>query len=173
MKFIKSPYFILLTLLIIGFGSVLIFWYFNPTARELRQYKKGMEILTKKIQEEEAKYAADDYGGATPEETYQMFLEALKKQDIDLASKYFILSKQEEYKGLLNQIKNSGQWDEMMNDLLNPKNQKGKYEGDDNYIIEIVNDQNISVATVVLKILKSFIGLEKKAISNIWKITSF
>jgi hypothetical protein len=33
----------------------------------------------------------DTYGGKTPEETYNLFVEALKKQDVDLAVKYFIL----------------------------------------------------------------------------------
>lgn len=33
----------------------------------------------------------DTYGGKTPEETYNLFVDALKKQDVDLAVKYFIL----------------------------------------------------------------------------------
>lgn len=34
----------------------------------------------------------DTYGGKTPEKTLQMFIAALKKEDIDLASKYFMLN---------------------------------------------------------------------------------
>lgn len=33
----------------------------------------------------------DTYGGKTPEETYNLFVEALKKQDVNLAVKYIIL----------------------------------------------------------------------------------
>jgi len=33
----------------------------------------------------------DTYGGKTPEETLQMFIEALKREDIELASKYFMI----------------------------------------------------------------------------------
>jgi len=33
----------------------------------------------------------DTYGGKTPEETLNLFIEALKKEDLELASKYFVL----------------------------------------------------------------------------------
>ena len=41
----------------------------------------------------ERPYRQDKYGGKTPEETFDMFLDALRKEDIDLASKYFVLNK--------------------------------------------------------------------------------
>ncbi|KKW35793.1 hypothetical protein A2852_01650 [Candidatus Adlerbacteria bacterium RIFCSPHIGHO2_01_FULL_54_23] len=44
----------------------------------------------------EAAYRADAYGGATPEETLRLFVEALEKEDFVLASKYFVVEKQEE-----------------------------------------------------------------------------
>lgn len=50
----------------------------------------------KAIAEYEAKLTADTYGGKTPEETLALFIDALKKGDIDLASKYYVLEKQEE-----------------------------------------------------------------------------
>src|SRR3989344_3937509 len=37
----------------------------------------------------------DTYGGKTPEETFDLFLEALKKNDAELASKYYIIDNQE------------------------------------------------------------------------------
>lgn len=39
------------------------------------------------------KFKGDTYGGKTPEETLKLFVAALKKGDIDLASKYFALDK--------------------------------------------------------------------------------
>ena len=42
-------------------------------------------------------YREDTYGGATPEETLAMFIEAFKAGDLDLASKYFVIEKQAEY----------------------------------------------------------------------------
>lgn len=173
-KFFKSRSFIIFVVfLILGLTTSWSFWYFNPGMKEARQYKRGIEVLTQKIQEQEEQYAADTYGAETPEATYQMFLESLKKQDIDLASKYFILDKQEEYKELLTEIENNGQWDEMMKDLLNHRNQKGKSENENTYVIEIISDQNISVATIVLRRPQSSIGIEKKLLSDVWKIVEF
>jgi len=60
---------------------------------------------------------ADIYGGETPEETWSMFLEALKKEDFELASKYFVVDKQAEYLSLFNNVKEGGQYDAMMADL--------------------------------------------------------
>lgn len=39
-------------------------------------------------------YKKDNYGGATPEETLDMFITALKTGDLELASKYFVVEKQ-------------------------------------------------------------------------------
>jgi hypothetical protein len=39
-------------------------------------------------------FKADTYGGKTPEETYNLFVDALKKQDVDLAVKYFVLDEE-------------------------------------------------------------------------------
>jgi hypothetical protein len=39
-------------------------------------------------------YQEDVVGGETPEETIDLFIEALKKEDYELASKYFVIEKQ-------------------------------------------------------------------------------
>ena len=39
-------------------------------------------------------YKKDEYGGATPEETLNLLIEALKAGDLELASKYFVVEKQ-------------------------------------------------------------------------------
>lgn len=52
-------------------------------ARYLKEYRKYLDILK-----------ADTYGGKTPEETFDLFLYALKKGDTELASKYYVLEKQ-------------------------------------------------------------------------------
>ena len=43
-------------------------------------------------------YRNDKYGGKTPEKTFDMFIAALEKGDIELASKYFKLDKQAGWK---------------------------------------------------------------------------
>lgn len=174
MKIIQKKYLIILVLLlVVGLLSAWLLWFLSPQMREARQLKKGLESFNKAIKVEEQKYAADTYGGITPEETYRLFLEALKKQDIDLASKYFIFNKQEEYKNLFTQIKNSGQWDNMMKDLLDSRNLKGKIEDDGDYKIEVLTKNNELIASVIIKKPILILGSEKREISNLWKITQF
>jgi hypothetical protein len=48
-----------------------------------------------------AVYAKDTYGGDTPEATLQLFIDALKAGNIDLAAKYYIPEKQSEVYGEL------------------------------------------------------------------------
>ncbi|MGC8651284.1 MAG: hypothetical protein ACP5RX_01555 [Minisyncoccia bacterium] len=168
----KQYLIILIGLLTIGLLSVLGFWFFSPQMRQARQLKNSLESFNKALKTEEQKYVSDTYGGTIPEETYRLFLEALKKQDIELASKYFILDKQEEYKNLFTQIKNSGQWDNMMKDLFDSRNSKGKMIGD-NYVIEIVDKNNVSVTTITIKKPILILGSERREIGNLWKIAQF
>src|SRR3989338_5338672 len=49
----------------------------------------------------EAPYRNDKIGGQTPEETFDMFIAALKKEDIELASKYFVIKKQDYWRKTL------------------------------------------------------------------------
>lgn len=173
-KFFKSRYFIILVvLLILGLIASWLIWYFNAEVRQARQYKKDAEVFIRKIQEQAEEYASDTYGGETPEETYEMFLQALKTKNIDLASKYFILDKQERYKRFFTDIKNNNKWDEMIKDLFNPDNQKGEMKENDTYIIRVYNTENYLIAQAVLKISMNITGTEKDSVSNIWKIVEF
>lgn len=82
------------------------------------QYRTSPEYLVEKnMKELERRYAEDQYGGETPEETLRLFIDALKKGDIDLASKYFVLDKQKEWRNELLIIKEKGLLDEMVKDL--------------------------------------------------------
>src|SRR3989338_10124979 len=53
----------------------------------------------------EAPYKNDKYGGKTPEETFDLFLDALRKEDVDLASKYFVIPKQDNWGKALQEYK--------------------------------------------------------------------
>ncbi len=87
--------------LIIGLSTALYYawswdhYYHQATERtgkdmvfmwQWKMYADGMKVA----------YAEDTYGGATPEETLQLFIDALKAGDIELASKYYIPEKQGE-----------------------------------------------------------------------------
>ena len=73
---------------------------------------------TKKIQRElERPYREDKYGGKTPEETFDLFLEALRKGDIELASKYFELENQGGWLISLQEVKQNNQINEFIKEL--------------------------------------------------------
>ncbi|MGB9726535.1 MAG: hypothetical protein ACP5OX_00930 [Minisyncoccia bacterium] len=171
--FLKSRnlFFLIFLILFCSLG-ISFFYFFGPYSRiqNIASYKENQKNILKHLQQEKEKYTNDIYGGTTPLETYRMFLEALKKEDIDLAIKYFPLDLQKKYKDLFLQIKNSGQWEKMMKDLLKAENQVGDYLADDWYNIKIKNDKNEIVTTVTLKIIKDFEG---KPVNNIWKIIEF
>src|SRR3989338_1604135 len=68
---------------------------------DTRKADKSVERFHGSLEEP---YKNDTYGGKTPEETWAMFLDALKKGDIDLASKYFAVDEQ---KNILERIQES------------------------------------------------------------------
>ena len=113
----------------VGFlGGVLIvgagFWYYQYTGPKFELDETGELIPPKKRfgesmleyqeryvqQAEDYKayrdefYKQDIYGGETPEETLQMYIEALENRDFELASKYFVLKDQERELKELNEI---------------------------------------------------------------------
>lgn len=60
-----------------------------------RQAARYEQALQKYVSEEKARYAADKDGGATPEETIDLFIAALTAGNIEQASRYYVLEKQE------------------------------------------------------------------------------
>ena len=56
----------------------------------------------------EKPYREDKYGGKTPDETYDLFIDALKKGDVELASKYFVLEKQNNWLETLQEYEKEG-----------------------------------------------------------------
>lgn len=72
----------LLGFIILYAGYISGYW----TKYYIYKYKANPERILKK----------DTIGGKTPRETYEMFLSALRLGNLELASKYFVLSKQEE-----------------------------------------------------------------------------
>jgi hypothetical protein len=72
---------------------------------------------------------ADTYGGKTPQETLEMFIKAVEASDYELASKYFVVEKQEEE---FERLKRSPR--ENINNILNllkqVKNYSGEYSDD-------------------------------------------
>ena len=85
--------------LVVGGYSV---WQKIDMWRGQKAVQKFAEALKKAEQDDYQKAMADTYGGKTPQETLQMYIDAVEKGDYELASKYFIGDKQDEELNKLN-----------------------------------------------------------------------
>lgn len=113
------------------------------------RYQKSPEYQAQKEAEQiQKEYAEDPYGGDTPEETLNLFISALKQGDTNLAAKYFVLDKQEEWRADLSQIQEKGLLDEMVGDMEREKEKK--MAGEERVSFYIYNDQNILAINITL-----------------------
>ena len=125
--------------------------YLNPDVREKRALVKYFEDI-------EEEYRNDMYGGATPEETLQLFIAALEAGDIELASKYFLPDEREKIRSYFRDIKITGEWDKVLEDAQNLRLTTKK---DDEAFYTIANENNVVEVQVIFK----------KNQNNVWKIT--
>jgi len=169
LKLSQKYLFIFLLLLILASGTVIFFYYFSAQGQQARRYTKELNTLYQKEQEQETQSRQDQYGDITPEKTYQLFLTALKNNDPELASKYFIMDQQETYKQLFLSIQKNNEWDKMMEDLLDSRNSEGEYENKESYLIQILDNSNNLVTTVHLIPVKN----TAKDPNIIWKLLEF
>ncbi|MDP3710849.1 MAG: hypothetical protein Q8R29_03995, partial [bacterium] len=73
-------------IVVLGIGAISGVQYLKYRySPEYKTYKEAQRLIKE--------YNEDPYGGNTPEETLQLFIDALKKGDTDLASKYFVMEK--------------------------------------------------------------------------------
>ncbi len=102
------------------------------------------EMQAERIKKE---YAEDPYGGDTPEETLGLFVDALKKGDIDLAAKYFVLDKQDQWREDLALAKDKSLIDVMIDEAqrlqLSKKDEKEAF-------YTLTNEKNVVEVQVVL-----------------------
>lgn len=89
---------IILGILIVAFVGITALGYYWPSIQEYR-YELEVERFMREISAEKDRIQglekADTFGGKTPEETFDMFLEALRNGDAELASKYYEVTVQE------------------------------------------------------------------------------
>ncbi|MDP3975266.1 MAG: hypothetical protein Q8P88_03220 [Candidatus Jorgensenbacteria bacterium] len=103
--------------IVIVAGAVL--WaldYFSPEARGDRESQLNYQKYEKAISDMEEVLRADTYGGTTPQETLDLFVDALRKGDVELASKYFSLEDgvmNKELEDKLRKVEESGKLDEI------------------------------------------------------------
>lgn len=124
------------------------------------------EIKYKAFLEEYLKpYKEDFVGGETPEQTIDLFIEALKKGDYELASKYFVVERQEEWKKNLKDAKKEN-IDRLAIQLENAKTKWHKEQKTENkfefwYNIGTGSDERTNFIVMI------------KNVNNKWKIGGF
>ena len=104
--------------------------------KEKRAVQKWEEALRKP-------YKEDVYGGKTPEETWNMFLDALKKGDIELASKYFAVEKQKEWRNTIESTLKAGKLNFVIKNLSTELKRENDYLKDNKayYYYELKDDE--------------------------------
>lgn len=139
--------------------------YFSAAARLSRQLQKQYEQALQYQQDYEETMRKDTYGGKTPEETLKLFIEALKKEDVELASKYFLLDEnlsREKWINFLKQLKERGYLLRLADDITKEAKPVGSlYNG--NFQFKLYNNDG---TTGLL------IDMQFNRYSQVWKIES-
>jgi hypothetical protein len=148
-----------------GYGAIKQY-YNNIQERKnmsqlIKGYDKMMDVISKTLTE-------DIYGGKTPQETLNMFIDALEKGDIELAGKYFALdvnlSRQELVDGLSGAIQN-GKLEEILQFLKSVEKSPRDFTDMDSYELVMWNKDR--------SLVDRAIRFELNKYSNVWKISGF
>ncbi len=159
---------VFLVIIILAGGGFFV-WnkYFSPEAKSKKQAEESLQKYLDWQKKYEDAMKADTYGGKTPEETLNMFIDALKKGDVELASRYFILrddgNPNPEWRETLTKIKESNKLLEIINALLQTKPDPEAVIGKDYYVLSARDKNGVVIADVDLRFNK---------FSGVWKIES-
>ncbi|MEK7627521.1 MAG: hypothetical protein AAB397_02965 [Patescibacteria group bacterium] len=165
LRIIKSSVFIIISVVILGggfFAGIYSRDYYKgwQDRQAVRNLMKSYEQAQK---DEEARKMADTYGGKTPQETLQMFIDAVEKGDYELASKYFVEGKREEWRLIMEQFdEDSLDW--FLNKMLKNAKDGGNLTEKLFYTIKSVADlgKDINYSSI------DFVFYS----NNIWKINN-
>ena len=152
-------------ILVVFFGLEIWSSYFSQAGRQNREIQANYQKYLNVQNKYEAAMKADTYGGKTPEETLGMFIDALKKGDIELASKYFVLredgSRDPQW---LEGLKNKREKEEMGSviSILGNMSPSIRDTGSDDISEYILKNQQ--------GIVDYSLSLRKNTYSQIWKI---
>jgi len=113
-------------------AAVVLLWALGEYqwSKNIEAFERWVESTERAAEEFEARKAADTYGGATPQETLRMYIEAVERGDYELASKYFVLDKQEEWNVQLENINQAGKLNQFLAPLKLVDFSGGEYSSD-------------------------------------------
>src|SRR3989338_2945348 len=132
---------------------------------DVRKVDKATERFQSALEEP---YKKDIYGGKTPEETWAMYIDALKKGDIDLASRYYAVGRIEGVP--IDEIytkKQNGQLQEWIRELETLKRDEQQFSSyeDSYYFYNYFNEKHNQV-------LSSPVVFYLNPHTKVWKIVS-
>lgn len=157
-RFVKFLGVFLAIIGLVSGGYWIWFNYYSATAKMQANYEKyeDWQAAYDKAMRE------DIYGGKTPQETLSMFIDSLKKGDIDLASKYFALDENlsvEKWKIFLADVAKQGNLVRLASDLERYDEAKKTY---DPYFVFIYYNSDGTIGLQLTMIFNSE--------AKIWKI---
>ncbi|NQU83739.1 MAG: hypothetical protein HQ536_03425 [Parcubacteria group bacterium] len=140
-------------------GNTVILWddWKNEVKKNERTAEEVMEIIKEELEFNEN----DIFAGDTPEETWELFIEALSDGDVELASKYFIREKQAENLEWFQKVQEGEFLEEMVGDLT--VSGLDLVSGGD-YMSDFVVGQDEEIVRAYVRIIKNS--------NNKWKIES-
>ncbi len=134
-------------------------WFESQT-----QFNKKLVDLFDRLEEMKAQ---DDFGGETPQETFDAFVEALKAGDTDLASRYFVFNKQEQMAEELAIGKENGNLDLLIGDLERVIDGRFYFGRDDKYEFVVIGNSGEWNGIVEFSY-----NLVRNPDTKVWKIES-
>lgn len=139
---------------------------FSPEAKETKRQRENLEKYEAWMSNYERAMREDTYGGKTPQETLDLLIAALEKEDIELIYKYFVLEdsgeRDPELLETLKQRKLEGKLKEIATDLK--KMQLEPECGMENYIY--------CFALVEDGVIQHTVRFIENKFAKIWKIES-
>jgi hypothetical protein len=145
--------------------------YFSPEAKYAREMRENYQKYLDFEANYEKALTEDASGGKTPEETLNMFIEALKDEDVELASKYFYLDTNEkseyyltqrEWKEGLIKAKEEGRLNKII-DVINRSVIDNSHQSEESVWFTLDNQEGMAEYTTILKF---------NNYSGVWKIES-
>ena len=104
-------------------------WLFGFILLKYENFKE-IQSQKEKIEQMEKTIKNDTYGGKTPEETLQMFIDAVEAGDYELASKYFTVEKRERELDTLQKTSQNNNIDFLLGYLYQTMNSGGYFSTD-------------------------------------------
>lgn len=170
----RRRFFVVVFLVIIVLGGTAGFFIWKRNfGLEVKLGKQNLENYKKYLDWQnnyEKAMREDTYGGQTPEETLQMFIEALKKGDIELASKYFALNTNEKSEYYLTRkeweegLREAKRKDTSLSEILTKLSKvKLTFKSKDGATFKLYDDNGE---------LEVLVEMKFNQYSGVWKITS-